>query len=150
MNYSIETMEKFTKNKKKKGFSLMEILVACAIIVSLSVGAFFMFNEGQQTRKMAQMTNDMDALATGCLAYEALSLESLPPDTLADLATGLTADESVDNSAHDNFVTSTKSDDGTFLDPWGVEYEYDSAERTITCTPKDSSGQDMEPVICYF
>ena len=71
MNYSIEIMEKFTKNKKKKGFSLMEILVACAIIVSLSVGAFFMFNEGQQTRKMAQMTNDMDALATGCLAYEA-------------------------------------------------------------------------------
>ena len=45
MNYSIEIMEKFTKNKKKKGFSLMEILVACAIIVSLSVGAFFMFNE---------------------------------------------------------------------------------------------------------
>lgn len=150
MNFSINKMQETMKNKKRKGFSLPEILVACAIIVSLSVAAFFGYNQAQQTRKMAQMNNDMEALANGCLAYEALNMESLPPDALADLATGLTADESVDNCEHDNFVTSTKTDDGTFLDPWGVEYEYDSAERTISCTPKDSSGQDMEPVVRYF
>ncbi len=150
MNLSIKTMQEYMKNRRKKGFSLPEILVACAIIVSLSVAAFFGYNQAQQTRKMAQMNNDMEALANGCLAYEALNMNSLPPDALADLATGLTADESVDNCEHDNFVTSTKTEDGTFLDPWGVEYQYDSAERTISCTPKDSSGQDMEPVVRYF
>ena len=38
--------------KKRKGFSLPEILVACAIMVALSAAAFFGFNQAQQTRKM--------------------------------------------------------------------------------------------------
>ena len=81
--------------KKRNGFSLPEILVACAIIVSLSVAAFFGYNQAQQTRKMAQMNNDMEALANGCLAYEALNMKSLPPASLEELSTGLTAEQSV-------------------------------------------------------
>ena len=136
--------------KRRKGFSLMEIVMACALIIALSAGAFFGYSQAQQTRKMAQMTNDMEALATACVTYESTNINSLPPDALSDLVTGLTAEESVDNTAHDNFVTSKKAEDGTFLDPWGQEYQYDAAERTITCTPKDSDGQALDPVVRPF
>lgn len=138
------------EDKKRKGFSLPEILVSLAVIVALSVGAFFAFNQVQQTRKMAQMNSDMDALASGCLAYEALNIDSLPPASLADLTTGLTADKSVDGIEHTNFVTSSKAADGSFTDPWGQAYEYDQAARTITCTPKDASGSAMTAVVKNF
>lgn len=137
-------------NKKRKGFSLPEILLALVVVVSLSVAVFFSLDHVQQTRKMAQMNTDMEALANGCLAYEALNIDSLPPATLADLTTGLTAEESVDGIAHTDFVTSTKAVDGAFTDPWGQTYEYDQAARTITCTPKDASGSAMTAVVRNF
>lgn len=140
---------KFAK-KKRKGFSFMEILVALILIVSLSVGAFFMFNEAQQTRKLAQMNNDMDAITTGCLTYESLNVNSELPASLADLATGLTTNDSVDGLEHKNIVRSTKAADGNFVDPWGQAYEYDKAARTLTCTPKDKSGTAMDPVVRHF
>lgn len=143
--------QKFSsKSKRRKGFSYIEIIMACALIVGLSVGLFFSYSEGQQTRKMAQMTNDLDALATACITFESTNINSLPPTDLPDLADGLTAEESIDNTAHENFVTSKKSEDGTYLDPWGQEYTYDGAERTITCTPKDAEGQSLEPVVRHF
>lgn len=137
-------------NKKRKGFSFMEILVALILIVSLSVGTFFMFNEAQQTRKLAQMNNDMDAITTGCLTYESLNVNSELPASLADLATGLTTNDSVDGLEHKNIVRSTKAADGNFVDPWGQAYEYDKAARTLTCTPKDKSGTAMDPVVRHF
>ena len=149
--------EKYFKyDKKKKGFSLPEILVACAIIVSLSAAAFFGFNQAQQTRKMAQMHSDMEAIASGCLAYEAMNINGLPPDDLDALLTGLTAENSIDNEAHERFVTSSKlAENGggsatTLNDPWGTAYEVDGSARTITCTPKTSAGEDMDPVIRRF
>lgn len=138
------------KNKKRTGFSFMEILVALILIVSLSVGAFFMFNEAQQTRKLAQMNNDMDAITTGCLTYESLNVNSELPDSLAALVTGLTVSDSVDGLEHKNIVRSTKAADGNFVDPWGQAYEYDKAARTLTCTPKDKSGAAMDPVVRHF
>lgn len=139
------------KARKRKGFSFMEILVSLVLIVSLSVGAFFMFNEAQQTRKMAQMHNDMDAIVNGLLTYESLNLDSALPDSLASLVSpGLTANESIDGTAHTNIVRSTKAVDGNFLDPWGAAYTYSSTDRTLTCNPKDSSGADIDPVVRYF
>lgn len=142
-------MQEKMKNRKK-GFSFMEILVALVLIVSLSVGAFFMFNEAQQTRKLAQMHNDMDAITTGALTYEALNIDSKLPASLADLATGLKAEDSIDGLEHTNIVRSTKATDGNFVDPWGVAYTYDAAARTLTCTPNDASGQAMDPVVRHF
>lgn len=147
---SMKANELAGKARKRKGFSFMEILVSLVLIVSLSVGAFFMFNEAQQTRKLAQMHNDMDAIVNGLLTYEALSLDSALPDSIQGLATGLTAQDSIDGSAHTNIVRSTKASDGAFVDPWGNAYAYDQGQRTLSCTPKDANGADMDVVERHF
>lgn len=153
-------MEKMTKKinelgckaRKRKGFSFMEILVSLVLIVALSVGAFFMFNEAQQTRKMAQMNNDMDAIVNGLLTYESLNIDSQLPADLGGLTTGLAAGSSIDGSAHANLVRSIKDTEGngTFKDPWGVEYTYSQSDRTLSCTPKDASGTAMDSVVRHF
>lgn len=149
--------DKFKKSAKRKGFTLMEILVACAIIIALSVGAFFAYQQAQQTRKMAQMNQDMEAIANAALSYESISLKSTPPESIAVMINpGLSDTESIDGSAH-TFLTYLKgkgATDGattaTVKDPWGNVYGYDNKARTITCTPKDASGKDMSTVTRHF
>lgn len=142
----IQEMQK----KKRKGFSLVEILVSCAIIIALSVAAFFGYQHAQQTRKMAQMNNDLEAIANAALTYEALSLTSMPPTDIATLVQGLSADESIDGSEKTDLITTTKNTDNGILDPWGNAYEYSQTDRTITCTPNDASGAAMTPVVRHF
>ena len=135
-------LQQFKATSKKKGFTLMEILVACAIIIALSVGAFFAYQQAQQTRKIAQMNQDMEAITNAALSYEAMSLDSTPPASIQALITGLSADESVDGAAH-TFLTQVKGNSTStesVLDPWGTAYVYDSSARTVECTPKDPSG----------
>ena len=98
---------------------------------------------------MAQMHSDMQAIAAGCLAFESMNTLGLPPGDLATLMTGLDADNSIDGEEHRRFVTSTKSED-TIADPWGNDYIVNGDERTITCTPQDSGGNDMTTVIVRF
>lgn len=150
--------EKFTQfrkkvfqNAKRKGFTLMEILVACAIIIALSVGAFFAYQQAQQTRKMAQMNQDMEAIANAALSYEAMSTDSTLPDSIATMITGLAADKSIDGSEHKlltQFKGGAEATDVT--DPWGANYTYSATDRTITCTPKDASGTAMATVTRHF
>lgn len=150
--------EKFTQfrkkvfqNAKRKGFTLMEILVACAIIIALSVGAFFAYQQAQQTRKMAQMNQDMEAIANAALSYEAMSTDSALPDSIATIITGLSADKSIDGSQHKlltQFKGGAEATDVT--DPWGAAYTYSATDRTVTCTPKDASGTAMATVTRHF
>ena len=138
--------------KRRKGFTLIEIMVACAIIIALSVGAFFGYSQAQQSRKMAQMRQDMEAICTAALAYEAMSLDSNPPADMAALMSGLSADKAVDGTAH-QFLTQTKGTTvsaDSILDPWGTAYTYSQADRTVKCTPKDASGSDMAEVTRNF
>ena len=153
--YSLKTL-KTLKNKlnckRRKGFTLIEIMVACAIIIALSVGAFFGYSQAQQSRKMAQMRQDMEAICTAALAYEAMSLDSNPPADMAALMSGLSADKAVDGTAH-TFLTQTKGSTvsaDSILDPWGAAYTYSQADRTVTCTPKDASGTAMTAVVRSF
>ena len=143
--------DKFKKSAKRKGFTLMEILVACAIIIALSVGAFFAYQQAQQTRKMAQMNQDMEAIANAALSYEAMSTDSSLPDSIATMLTGLSADKSIDGSEHKlltQFKGGAEATDVT--DPWGANYTYSATDRTITCTPKDASGTAMATVTRHF
>lgn len=137
--------------RKKPGFSFMEILVSLVLIVALSVGAFFVFNEAQQTRKLAQMHNDMDAIMEGLLAYEATNIDSELPDDLNQLISpGLSADESVDGAKHENFMHSYKFGNQGFRDPWGGSYIYTKTDRSLTCHPKDTHGVALEDVVKRF
>ena len=146
--------DKFKKSAKRKGFTLMEILVACAIIIALSVGAFFAYQQAQQTRKMAQMNQDMEAIANAALSYEAMSTNSTPPESIAAMIDGLKGTSSIDGSDHmllTQFKASKNGDKATSVtDPWGADYGYDKEARTITCTPKDASGKDMATVTRHF
>lgn len=143
--------DKFKKSAKRKGFTLMEILVACAIIIALSVGAFFAYQQAQQTRKMAQMNQDMEAIANAALSYEAMSTDSALPDSIATMITGLSADKSIDGSEH-KLLTQFKggAEATNVTDPWGANYTYSATDRTVTCTPKDASGTVMATVTRHF
>lgn len=150
--YSLKTLKNKLNCKRRKGFTLIEIMVACAIIIALSVGAFFGYSQAQQSRKMAQMRQDMEAICTAALAYEAMSTDSTPPTDIASLITGLPADKAVDGTAH-AFLTQTKGSTvsaDSVLDPWGAAYTYSQTDRTVTCTPKDASGADMPSVVRSF
>ena len=150
--YSLKTLKNKLNCKRRKGFTLIEIMVACAIIIALSVGAFFGYSQAQQSRKMAQMRQDMEAICTAALAYEAMSLDSNPPADMATLMSGLAADKAVDGTAH-TFLTQTKGSTvsaDSILDPWGTAYTYSQADRTVKCTPKDASGSDMAEVTRNF
>lgn len=140
------------QSAKRKGFTLMEILVACAIIISLSVGAFFAYQQAQQTRKMAQMNQDMEAIANAALSYEAMSIDSALPKSIGDMLSGLSADNSIDGVDH-QLLTQLKgkaASTDNISDPWGANYTYSNTDRTVTCTPKDASGTPMSPVTRHF
>lgn len=141
--------------KRRQGFTLIEIMVACAIIIALSVGAFFGYSQAQQSRKMAQMRQDMEAICTAALAYEALSINSTPPASIDALMTGLTAANSVDGVAHQFLTQARGSSSGSsatksILDPWNAAYTYSQTERTVKCTPQDASGKAMAEVTRNF
>lgn len=144
--------------KKRKGFSFMEVLLALVLIVAMSVGAFFALNTAQQTRKLAQMNNDMDAIVNSVLTYEALALNGELPETLSACAAGLTAANSIDGAAHTNILKWNRSttnasaaiDNNAFKNPWNGAYTYNKVNRTLTTTPKNADGTDMTAVVRYF
>ena len=134
---------------RHKGFTLMEILVACAIIIALSVGAFFAYQEASESRKLAMVNSDLDAIASACLAYESLSIYSMPPTDLIQLISGLDSTMSVDGCEH-LFIGKPGCFEpgdsyGYFPDPWNNEYDYSQKLRAIGCTLPDGRR-----IIRYF
>lgn len=145
---NLKMLKNFTA-KRRNGFDPILILIGLAVIIALSVGAFFGYNSIQQSRKMAQMRQDMEAICTAAQAYEAMSLTSTPPASIQALITGLTASDSVDGAAH-KFLSQSKGNSTStdkILDPWGQEYVYNQASRTVSCTPKDESGTAQKTAV---
>ena len=142
--------------KKRKGFTLVELMVAMSIVILLGAASFFAYSHVQQMRKMAQVTTDMDAIASACLTYESLNVNGKLPASLNDLATGLSATQSIDGVAHTAFIqagkstTSGKTTTVSLKDPGGVEYSYSQGARTIACTPQDANGKAMNQIIKSF
>ena len=123
---------------KRKGFSLAEILVALTIIVALSTAAFFGLNHVQNTRKLAQCNQDLDAIAMAITTYEALHKDGTTP-TMAQLTSTLTAANAIDGVEHKNILKVNSADaSGNPKNPWGNAYTIDSANRKITTTDNNS------------
>lgn len=123
--------------KKRKGSLLAEIGIYMVIVMVLLMIGYSGFNSIKDTANRTTATNELNTLKTGVQSYVGLSKTSSLPTDLGGLITGLTAAQSIDKAPHVNFVskdgewTSTAS---TFVDPWGVAYDYDAATRTITST----------------
>ena len=137
--------------KKRKGFTLVEIMVCCAIIIALSCAAFFGLNQAQQTRKVAQMHSDLEAIATACLVYESLHVNGeLPTDIDSLIDTGLAEADSIDGTAHPNLLRLSRADNNTITNPWGEAYTLNTSERTITTNIVSSDGQTKTLATRYF
>lgn len=137
--------------KVKKGFTLIELVVVMAVLFVLYNLIMPRFDSMQHNKRMTQMRSDMRTISAAVLMYEMDSNSASLPSTLAGLSTGLSAAESRDGEAHDNYIVfNNKNTEGNFLDPWGQTYVYDSAERTISCTPKDSNGKALTTVTVSF
>lgn len=128
----------------KKGFTLLELVVVMGVLFVLYTLLAPRFDSVNHNKRMTQMRSDMKTISTACLMYEMDSNTASLPSTLSALSTGLSATESRDGEAHDNYIVFNKKNaEGEFLDPWGQAYVYNSAERTISCTPKDSKGKAL-------
>lgn len=138
-------------NRNRKAFSLAEILVACAIIISLSMAAFFSYNSAQQSRRLAQANNDLDAIAAAIVTYEAYNAAGTLPESLEVLQSdpALAATASIDGLAHGNLLSVGKGADVDLVDPWGTAYVYSAEDRTVSCAVK-ADGETVATIIRRF
>jgi type II secretory pathway pseudopilin PulG len=124
------------KMKKRKGYDLVQLAVwtACIIVLLSVLGPKYL--EYQEKNRRTATAQEVKVLAEQCALYTADSLSGLPPTTLGDLVTGLSATQSNDGVVHTNYLSSLKvtSNASTFVDKWKNPYVYDSTARTITST----------------
>lgn len=138
------------KQGKQKAFSLTTIMIACAIMVLMASVYMIKVSESRATAKIAQMQTEMDAIVTACLMYETLNVNAELPATLEDLTSGLTAAQSIDKCPHNTFLAGDRDTTDGVKDPWGNDYNYSKTGRTLSCTPKDGSGNDLETITKEF
>jgi type II secretory pathway pseudopilin PulG len=126
--------------KKRKGMDLVQLgiyAICIGILLMVIMPKLTNYVEG---KKMDATNQEMRVLAEQCALYSSISAAGNPPSTLGDLVTGLTADQSVDNQNHNDFVAdkglskTLTSDPTSFVDAWKNQYVYDAAARTITST----------------
>ena len=135
--FSLQKLRRMVKPKKRRnGFSLVELGIAM-IVLALIVGVAYTFYDGiMDGAKTTKVKDELDVLAKACIQYQINSVAGNPPANLGSLMTGLTAAQSNDRVAKPKFVTRNgwTSDASTFKDPWGNQYVYNAANRTITST----------------
>lgn len=132
--------------KKKKGFTLMELLVVLGIIVvliALAKGADWADEYSRYTTTQA----DMDTLVSAIKTYEGMRKDKQLPASLGDLVTGVLKAQSKSNSDTGKMVDKETwtTDPSTFRDQWDEPLIYDPASRTLT-----SSNNGNDPIIRSF
>ena len=134
-------MKRFTRCA---GFTLVELLVVIAIIGILAGLLFPLVTRAQKSAKKAKASTEVRAIATAIEAYyneygklpipDAVQGESEPlyftadeglsPDASKAVIRILTANDSTNNPREMVFLDAQKnSTDGSFVDPWGKQYE---------------------------
>ena len=133
--------------KKREGFSIQEIAIGVIIIIMLSLGTFMIYYPIQDSAKIALMKSDLENIATAATSYTVLNVNGTPPSSLDELATGLTADQSVDGKAK-NFLQTNRgcgesTTEGTnMVDPWNNPYVVDPTTRTVTSIADDNGDHE--------
>lgn len=135
--------------KKRKGSFLLEIVVGLLVL-----GVLYSFISPQvkdyiHASDMTKMQNDMKAIATAAVTYEYWSKDGQPPATIEEMITGVAAADAKDGQDHPNLIN-LDTEGAEILTPWGDSYGYDPTAREITCTPKNSAGEDLPVVTVPF
>ena len=91
-----------------------------------------------------KMKIDMKSIAAAAITYQFWSTTNKVPESIDAIIQGLTEAESIDSHAHGGFLKANDTENGKFLDPWGREYVYNAATRTICCTPKSLLGTELD------
>lgn len=134
------------KMKKRKGFSILELTIYTMGVILFMWLATSKLKDVYEGFKRDATQQEIHSLAEACQRYETHSVTSLPPASLGDLVTGLTAAQSNDFQAHvDDLIKHPKrtytSDSSSFVDKWGNQYQYSRSDRTIT-----STGNGGDPI----
>lgn len=138
-------MFKFIENLKKsrKGFTLVELVIVI-IVMSVLAGIFFaMGSDTPDTARISLMRTNMSSIRTALLSYSAMKKDGQLPTTLDELITGISKEDSIDGKEHKNLISGA-GEDFSLEDPWGEPYVYDRTAKTLSCTPKTSSGESLD------
>lgn len=124
------------KMKKRKGLSLLELgiwALAVAVFMGIAMPRLGDYLEGKKRNAADQETR---ILAEQCALYTSHAANGQPPASLGALAVGISAAQSVDGEAHNDYLAklSFTSDPNSFVDPWRNPYQYDPSNRIITST----------------
>ncbi len=98
----------------RKSFTLVELLIVVTIISVLTGAAVPYVNEYLESARGAKAGADLDELARACMAFEA--------------ATGREYDDTTGNVLKGRYIVKIP------LDPWGVEYSFNSATDLLGAT----------------
>ena len=129
--------------KKRKGYTLVELVIVI-IVISILAGVFFaMGSDAPDTARISLMKTNMTSIRTALLSYSALKKDGQLPATLDELLTGIAKEDAVDGREHKNLI-SGEDEDFSLVDPWGEPYVYDRAAKTLSCTPKTSNGESLD------
>ena len=125
----IEEQKNTAVESMKRGFTLIEILVAVAIIGILGAVAVQTVTNNIEKAKLTAAKESVDNIANAVTSYY-LSYKKHPSD-LHDLIKEIGDDEPI-----------LKGGEGALEDPWGTEYKYEkkSGKRFVVI----SAGPDME------
>ncbi len=128
--------------KKRKGYTLVELVIVI-IVVSILAGIFFaMGSDAPDTARISVMKTNMTSIRTALLSYSALKKMGSYRRLLMSCLTGIAKEDAVDGREHKNLI-SGEDEDFSLVDPWGEPYVYDRAAKTLSCTPKTSSGESL-------
>jgi len=128
--------------KKRKGSLLVDVAIAMIVIMILIIGGLVGYQEIKDNANRTAANQELQTLKSAMVSYIGLSKSSSAPSDLGGLITGLTAANSIDNSAHVNFVQKDgwTSSASSFVDPWGNTYTLSTTNRTISSTAGGSTA----------
>jgi general secretion pathway protein G len=123
------------RNKNRKGFTLMEILLVVAILVAMASMATFAYVSIKRNADIRNTQTEVRLLAEMCTMFHS-SVNSFPT-TLRDLQV---IPQGLDQNTWGGPYMDARSD---FLDVWNIEYKYavDDANFRVVIT---SAGPDRQ------
>lgn len=128
------------KKRKRKAFTVVEMILIVTAMAVLVAGAFFAFQDLVKSARISTMNSDLSNIRTAATAYSAMSKAgTVPSGTVTVAAFTLTAADSLDGTGR-KFLT------GELKDPWGGAYSIDAANRTVKCAGSSADNVSAKTV----